>query len=195
MTRKTASDINFLSINENFPVAGEDNDTQVFRDNFDTIKTSFRLASEEITDIYNNSARTDEENDFSNNPIRNAVFDGCSEKVSIATDLGAVTDTIDVDYTNGNYQIFLLTKNHAFTFTNLPDDTTSVAKLTLEFYGGSESTPYNITFISSDGALFRKPTSFPSPLTVNSLTSRVIVEVWRHSSNYIFLNYLGTFTE
>ena len=31
------SDINYLNINENFPVAGEDNDTQVFRSNFNTI--------------------------------------------------------------------------------------------------------------------------------------------------------------
>ena len=51
------SNINYLSINENFPVPGQDNDTQVFRDNFDTIKQSLRIAGEEITDLEDNGAR------------------------------------------------------------------------------------------------------------------------------------------
>jgi hypothetical protein len=192
MTRKTASEINFLSINENFPVAGEDNDTQSFRDNFDTIKTSLRLASEELTDIYQNSARLDDEADFANNSVRNAIFNSCKEKVNgINVIDAAVTDTITVDYENGNYQIFKLESNAAFTFQNLPTNTTAVAKLTLEFFGdGSTRT---ITFIGSDGAQFRKPSTFPAPLTVNSLSERTIIEVWRHSSNFIFLNYLGNF--
>ena len=45
--------INFAAINENFPVAGQDNDTQVFRDNFDTIKTNFSAAKTEIEDLQN----------------------------------------------------------------------------------------------------------------------------------------------
>ena len=40
-----ASTINYLGINENFPVAGQDNDTQVFRDNFDTIKQALVVGS------------------------------------------------------------------------------------------------------------------------------------------------------
>lgn len=194
MTRKTASEINFLSINENFPVAGEDNDTQSFRDNFDTIKTSLRLASEELTDIYQNTARLDEENDFANNPVRSAVFNSCKEKVNgINVIDAAITDTITIDYENGNYQIFKLESNAAFTFQNFPTNTTAVAKLTLEFFG--DGSTRNISFVGTGGVQFRKPASFPSPLTVNSLTERTIVEVWRHSSNFIFLNYLGNYVE
>ena len=63
------SNINFAAINENFPVAGQDNDTQVFRDNFDTIKTNFSEAKTEITDLQDNAARTDGDNDFLYNVV------------------------------------------------------------------------------------------------------------------------------
>ena len=56
--------INFAAINQNFPVAGQDNDTQVFRDNFDTIKTNFSAAKTEIEDLQDNVARTDVASDF-----------------------------------------------------------------------------------------------------------------------------------
>jgi hypothetical protein len=58
------SNINYLSINENFPVAGEDNDTQTFRDNFDTIKTSLRAGQEEITALQSDTAKLNDNNDF-----------------------------------------------------------------------------------------------------------------------------------
>ena len=35
-----ASNIISTTINENFPIAGQDNDSQGFRDNFNVIKTS-----------------------------------------------------------------------------------------------------------------------------------------------------------
>ena len=68
------SNINYLSINQNFPVAGEDNDTQTFRDNFDTIKTSLQAGQEEITALQANTAKTNDNNDFEDNEISRAVF-------------------------------------------------------------------------------------------------------------------------
>ena len=66
------SNINYVSINENFPVAGQDNDTQVFRDNFDTIKTSLRYAKEELEifqDSATGAARLNQSNNFNQNII------------------------------------------------------------------------------------------------------------------------------
>ena len=70
-----SSNINYLSINENYPVAGVDNDTQTLRDNFDTIKTSLRRAQEEVTDLQNNTAKNNNDNDFNLNIIGNAVLE------------------------------------------------------------------------------------------------------------------------
>ena len=43
-----ASNINTTQININYPIAGQDNDTQGFRTNFQTIKTALDTASSEI---------------------------------------------------------------------------------------------------------------------------------------------------
>ena len=48
-----SSNINPNNINGNFPVAGQDNDSQGFRDNFTNILNNFSFASSEITDLQN----------------------------------------------------------------------------------------------------------------------------------------------
>ena len=48
-----ASKINFNNINGDYPIAGQDNDSQGFRDNFTNIKNNLRFASEELTDLQN----------------------------------------------------------------------------------------------------------------------------------------------
>ena len=49
-----SSSINPNNIDGNFPVAGQPNNTQGFRDNFTNIKTNFATAATEITDLENN---------------------------------------------------------------------------------------------------------------------------------------------
>lgn len=45
------SNINPLNINGNYPIAGQDNDSQGFRDNFTNIRTNLSLAKSEIEDL------------------------------------------------------------------------------------------------------------------------------------------------
>lgn len=53
-----ASTINSNNINILYPVAGQDNDTQGFRDNFRNIKNNLTTAANEITAIQANVALT-----------------------------------------------------------------------------------------------------------------------------------------
>lgn len=53
-----ASTINSNNINILYPVAGQDNDTQGFRDNFRNIKNNLTTAAQEITAIQANVALT-----------------------------------------------------------------------------------------------------------------------------------------
>lgn len=197
MTRKSSSDINYLGINENFPVPGQDNDTQVFRDNFDTIKNSLREAQSELTDLLINSAKLDEDNDFSYYTITRAVLQNNLMSKFDAGIITAPTSQTTVDYENGNYQIFRFSTNMSIDFQNLPNsssptDPRGVGKITLELYGdGSART---LTFITSGGTELRRNPSFPSPLVVSSSTAPIIVEVWQHNATYIFMNYLGQFS-
>jgi hypothetical protein len=51
-----ASNINPNTINITYPIAGQDNDTQGFRDNFSGIKNNFSVAMGEISALQANSA-------------------------------------------------------------------------------------------------------------------------------------------
>ena len=50
------SSINPNNIDITFPVAGQDNDSQGFRDNFTNLKTSLQYAKDEIEDLQSNGA-------------------------------------------------------------------------------------------------------------------------------------------
>ena len=52
-----ASNIDSASINALYPVAGQDNDSQGFRDNFSTIKSNFTAAKAEIETLQTNTAK------------------------------------------------------------------------------------------------------------------------------------------
>jgi hypothetical protein len=190
-----SSNINFASINENFPVAGQDNDTQVFRDNFDTIKNSLSTAKAEVTDLLENSARLDEDNDFRGNRIVNAVFRNTkglkfSPAGVVSATEGQSSASTEINYENGMYQIYRFSTDANINFTGLPTD--NYAKMTLELYGdGSART---LSFITVGGTVFKKNSTFPGTLTVTSSIDPIIVEVWRHDSNKIFLNFLGQFS-
>lgn len=194
-----SSNINYLSINENFPVAGQDNDTQVFRDNFDTIKTSLRVAKEEITTLQSDSASLVVDNDFNLKLIQRAVFQNNRMKKFLVEGGEPITvSPVTIDYENGNYQIFKIGANISFDFLNFPGDpvlsetsSDTVGKTTIELYGdGSART---VTFTTSGSTVIKKNSTFPGVLTVTSTTDPVIIEIWRHNSGVIFMNYLGAF--
>ena len=192
------SNINYVSINENFPVAGQDNDTQVFRDNFDTIKTSLRYAKEELEvfqDSATGAARLNQSNDFNQNVISNAVLQGNRDALFDGGNYAA--PTLDVTYTNGAYQIYKFAAPVEINFLEFPENETpaGVGKVTLELYSDSV-TSRTITFKSIGGLVYKKNAALISlgTLTVSSATNPVIIEVWRYKSGTIFLNYVGVFT-
>jgi hypothetical protein len=134
------SNINFAAINENFPVAGQDNDTQTFRDNFDTIKTNFSSAKTEITDLQDNAARTDEDNDFLYNVVGSLTLQDAYLRKK---DYGAaiVTGTQDISFKQAMYHVVKVGANTSLSFSEFPTGVVDIAglgqigKATLELYG------------------------------------------------------------
>ena len=193
------SNINFAAINENFPVAGQDNDTQVFRDNFDTIKTNFSAAKTEIEDLQDNVARTDQENDFNQNTITNASLINNREKILNAGTIPVITSNIDFE--NGNYQVFTIsTSSFTFDFLNFPSDGASLGKVRVELYGNdNNSKTVNFT-LSGSGATAVKSEGFPGyssgipVVTLTSATTAIIFDVWRHTESTFFMHYIGSFS-
>ena len=188
--------INFAAINENFPVAGQDNDTQVFRDNFDTIKTNFLEAKTEIEDLQDNVARTDAASDFNYNIVTTVTL---QDAVLLKRDYGAaiVAATQEVSFKQALYHVIKFGANCAIGLIDFPVTEVdalgvgSCGKITLELYG--DSSARTLTFTPSGSTVFKK-LNFPGTLTVTSATNPVIIEVWQHDVSTIFLNYLGQFS-
>jgi hypothetical protein len=70
----TVSSIVFSTINENFPAAGQDNDSQGFRDNFARIKTALSTAQTEITYLNTNTLDTTKNNTLRNNTLSDLIL-------------------------------------------------------------------------------------------------------------------------
>lgn len=105
------------TIDAAFPVAGQDNNSQGFRDNFQITKTGLAQAATEISDLQLNTAKLNDDNDFGGNIIENAV----TKKLygSVATTLEAPTGNLDVS--TGDYQRITLSNNNiTLTLTNWP---------------------------------------------------------------------------
>lgn len=197
------SSINYTSINENFPVAGEDNDTQTFRDNFDTIKTSLQAAYTEITalqDPNTGAAIKGSDNDFNNAAITRAVFQNTMDRKLQGGIIDSNTTKLYIDYENGSYQIFKFSHATPIEFQNLPQNSNpayplGVGKMTLEL--SSDGTTVPLSFITTNGSTIRSKGfpngQSPSSFTVSSASQSLIIEVWRHSQDVIFMNYVGVF--
>ena len=94
------SEIISIDIDENFPIAGQDNDSQGFRDNFSIVKNSLATAKSEISELEEITAKKDRDNDFNNNQIQRATFTQATEKVvSQAADV-----SMTLHWTYGSYQ-------------------------------------------------------------------------------------------
>lgn len=117
------SAINPNNIDATYPVAGQPNNTQGFRDNFTATKTNFQSAADEITDLQNKvilkSALTGTTLDNNMNDallLAAKIQDFSATAVNIATTVGSVP----IDYAAGHYQTISTTGNISLSFINWP---------------------------------------------------------------------------
>jgi hypothetical protein len=153
-----ASNINYVSIDATFPLAGRDNDSQGFRDNFNYIKNSLMDAKSEITDIQDNGVRIDQSNDFGGNEstegqnIVGANFLKCSEEYYNGD---TTMSNVYVDYRNGSYQGFqLIGSNIMLTLDKFPVDG-KAGKMRLHI--SSDGIQRSFYFASQNGSIKKSP--------------------------------------
>ena len=99
-----ASTIDTTSIDAEYPVAGIDNDSQGFRDNFNSIKTNLTTAGSEITLLQANRARIDADNNHVGNEIQDAVLLQVTEKFNNSNQ--TITADHEVDYRDAHIHQF-----------------------------------------------------------------------------------------
>ena len=117
------SQINPNNVDGTYPVAGQPNNTQGFRDNFTNIKTNFSYAETEITDLQNNGifkaalAGTT----LNNNMADNLIYAVKLQDVSYTFLQNAATSgSIAIDYSAGQYQYISTTGSVSLSFSNFP---------------------------------------------------------------------------
>lgn len=105
-------------IKQNFPVKGQDNDSQGFRDNFHNIHEAIKYVNENVDLLDQTTIKTNTTSTFGGNTIDSANFKNCStELYSYALQ----TDTINIDYSLGSYQKFDLSAGlHDLYIENWP---------------------------------------------------------------------------
>jgi hypothetical protein len=117
------SQINPNNIDGTYPVAGQDNDSQGFRDNFTNTKTNFSYAAGEITDLQAKAVLkapltgTTLNNNMGGSILSNAQLQDMSEtKVALGTQSGSVT----LNYQAGPYYTLTTSGSVSLGFSNFP---------------------------------------------------------------------------
>jgi hypothetical protein len=200
-----ASEIIHSTIDAAYPVAGQDNDTQGFRDNFQIIKDGLSTANSEITALQRDTAKLNESNDFNGTNISDANLILTTEQYH---NIGTVINNQNISFLNGHYQV--LTINPAdnditLTLSDWPERD-GLAKLTVQINTLSKDPDpeetHTITWLAENGGTIRVNSSFPNPFNLNTGVYDVatggpaIVEFWTYNSgNTVFANWLGRFDE
>ena len=118
-----ASNINPNNIDSAYPVAGQDNDSQGFRDNFTNIKNNFTEAETEIDDLQakvivkSALTGTTVDNDFSDTVVKAAKVQDLSETAVI---LGTTGGTLTLNHNTGHYYTVTTNASATLAFTNFP---------------------------------------------------------------------------
>jgi len=114
-----ASSIVTTSIDATYPVAGQDNDSQGFRDNFSQIKTQLGTAATEITSLQTNRATTNATTDFNGHDVKRANLQDWGQKIVAK---GSVSGSVACDFEDGNVTTLTTGGDVTLTFTNFPKE-------------------------------------------------------------------------
>lgn len=165
-----ASQINPQNINGAYPVAGQDNDSQGFRDNFTNTKINFERAAQEISDLQAKAVLkapltgTTLNNNMGGQVLSNAELRNVTQSVVA---LGSVNGVAGINYTAGSYYTFSTNGNVTLSFSGLPPSgvaATWTVRVTVT------STSHTLTLPASVGA----SAGFSSVLGIQGWSSNII---------------------
>lgn len=126
-----SSNINPNNIDGTYPIAGQDNNSQGFRDNFTQTKVNFQYAADEITALQDNVLLKGPltVGGAVNNNLDGALLYDATMQDFAATrvDLGTVSGTCTVNYASGHYQTVTISSSITLAFSNFPVGTATIS--------------------------------------------------------------------
>jgi hypothetical protein len=161
------SNINYASISTTYPVAGVDNDSQGFRDNFTAISAGLAVAKTELTDLQTKAVLKQAltGGTLDNNMLGSTTYNGLYYQFNgVYFDGGTVPTSANIDLNNGPVQKFNLSGTPTLTFTNWPTSGQSGC-VRVQFSSDQNGVRYPVLATSNAGTI-RYDTSFPTnPVT------------------------------
>jgi hypothetical protein len=162
------SQINYGAINTTYPVAGQDNNSQGFRDNFTAISEGLGVAKTEITALQTNAilkadlatGTTTVQNNMLGSTIYNALY---SQFYGVYFDgsLLGISANANIDLTNGPIQKFKLAGNPTLTFINWPTTTGQWAKVQVILVGDGAGVR-TVSFSTERSGTIHYATDYPT---------------------------------
>ncbi|MBE27440.1 MAG: hypothetical protein CMN33_07130 [Saprospirales bacterium] len=187
MTTTTSSSA-IQGIDALYPVAGVDNDSQGFRDNFNIIKTQLTNAATDLTTIDTNTAKLNATNDFNSNIITDAVLIANTEEVN---NIGPVSTSQNINWTDGNYQTLTVKGDITLSFTGW-GESGKLCKIRLQMQ--TDDIANVVTFNAVGGTLYKGP-AFPASFKVLDLTNYAMVDFWTTNAGVtLFADYAGEYS-
>jgi len=191
----TSNDINTGGIDTAYPVAGADNDSQGFRDNFSNIKQAIDDAKSALSTLEGKSPSLQSDNDFNDNTVTKVVLQDSAFKAPTAETLSGETN---VDYSAGHYRRLICTseigETNTVVITNFAP-AEALSHMTLEVRSNNTNQK-DFNFSTPTGNILTDTTNLDlsSDFRLTDTNAKYIFEVWSPDQGAnIFVYYKGKF--
>jgi len=191
----TSNDINTGGIDTAYPVAGQDNDSQGFRDNFSNIKQAIDDAKSALSTLEGIAPSTQADNDFNDNKIKKAILQDTALAAPSAETLAGETN---VDYTAGHYRRLICTTEKPDTNTVVIQNfapAEALSHMMLEVRSNNTNQKF-LNFSTPSGNILTDTANLDlsSDVDMTDTNAKYIFEVWSPDQGAnIFVYYKGKF--
>jgi|TARA_B110000503_G_scaffold21983_1_gene33670 hypothetical protein len=185
------------SIDVAFPVAGQDNDSQGFRQNFTAIQTSLTGAAGYIATLQDDTAKTNIANNFQGNNILNANLVQISHEAQVGT-VPNTTSTKTLDFEEAAHYNLTFVINTTVQIRNLAgtSSNTKASKVTVVVRKDTTaSTDPVLTWdIGAGKTLLNDGDALWSNFTLDNIAEHVMVEFISFDNTNVYGKVIGVFT-
>ena len=199
------SAINFGAIDATFPIAGQDNDSNGFRENFSAIQSALASAKTEIEDLQDKAVlvatlgdATPEPvtNDLSGSSISNGIYSQLNGAVPGDGLINVTDGTNDIDLSAGPFQVFkIVGGDTTLRFTNWTADPVQYNNVRVHLVSDTNARLVTLASENAGDIVYAVGTSLSSgKIAVNAdgLTHTVF-EAWSYDGAVVFVRVLGNY--
>jgi hypothetical protein len=198
--------IDYSGINVNFPVAGQDNDSQTFRDNYAAIYSAFAQTDGVLTVLNTSTARLNTTNEFQGNTIQHASLQNVVQEYNGPVDATNQNPML-LQFNAASFQEFENVTTTTFKVSGWPNSTDWASSsyyaqvrikvnpdASVGVYNGGAWGNCSVTFDSNiTGGTVHRDSAQTLPYVTTSTNSQ-IWDVWTtNGGSDIYVKFVGSY--